>query len=75
VTESQILSPRRWQDESNDLWTTYQRVQENLIKGGLSGRNVKGGRMHTRAVRGIDGDVKLNRALWVMAETLLTQLQ
>lgn len=27
----------------------------------------------TRAVRGIDGDVKLNRALWVMAETLLEQ--
>ncbi|WP_422678902.1 hypothetical protein, partial [Citrobacter cronae] len=22
--------PRRWQDESNDLWTTYQRIQENL---------------------------------------------
>ena len=59
VTESQILSPRRWQDESNDLWTTYQRIQENLIKGGLSGRNVKGERTHTRAVRGIDGDVKL----------------
>ncbi|HCJ8985585.1 DUF932 domain-containing protein [Escherichia coli] len=75
VTESQILSPRRWQDESNDLWTTWQRIQENLIKGGLSGRNAKGGRSHTRAVRGIDGDVKLNRALWVMAETLLTQLQ
>lgn len=75
VTESQILSPRRWQDESNDLWTTCQRIQENLIKGGLSGRNAKGGRSHTRAVRGIDGDVKLNRALWVMAEALLTQLQ
>ncbi|PLC60873.1 hypothetical protein B9P82_22480 [Citrobacter sp. L55] len=72
VTESQILSPRRWQDESNDLWTTYQRIQENLIKGGLSGRNAKGGRSHTRAVRGIDGDVKLNRALWVMAEAMLS---
>ena len=75
MTESQILSPRRWQDESNDLWTTYQRIQENLIKGALSGRNAKGGRSHTRAVRSIDGDVKLNRALWVMAEALLTQLQ
>lgn len=75
VTESQILSPRRYEDESDDLWTTYQRVQENLIKGGLSGRNAKGSRTHTRAVRGIDGDVKLNRALWVMAETMLSQFQ
>lgn len=71
----QILSPRRWQDESNDLWTTYQRIQENLIKGGLSGRSAKGGRTHTRAVRGIDGDVKLNRALWVMAEAMLSGFQ
>ncbi|WP_368949428.1 DUF932 domain-containing protein [Enterobacter ludwigii] len=71
VTESQILSPRRWQDDSNDLWTTYQRIQENLIKGGLSGRTTKGQRAQTRAVKGIDGDVKLNRALWVMAENML----
>ena len=71
VTESQLLSPRRWQDESNDLWTTFQRIQENLIKGGLHGRNAAGKRTHTRAVKGIDGDVKLNRALWVMAESML----
>jgi hypothetical protein len=67
VTESQILS-RRWQDESNDLWTTYQRIQENLIKGGLPGRTTKG--ELTRAVKGTR-DVKLNRALWVMAENML----
>lgn len=75
VTEAQILSPRRWQDESNDLWTTYQRIQENLIKGGLLGRTTKGKRAHTRAVKGIDGDVKLNRALWVMAENMLEFLE
>ncbi|AVZ12837.1 DUF945 domain-containing protein [Enterobacter hormaechei] len=71
VTESQILAPRRWQDESGDLWTTYQRIQENLIKGGLSGRSVQDKRSRTRAVNGIDSDVKLNRALWVMAENML----
>ncbi|EMW3199519.1 DUF945 domain-containing protein [Escherichia coli] len=71
VTESQLLAPRRWQDESGDLWTTYQRIQENLIKGGLNGRTAKGGRTHTRAIKGIDGDVRLNRALWVMAENML----
>ena len=71
VTESQLLTPRRWQDESGDLWTTYQRIQENLIKGGLSSRSIQGKRTRTRAVNGIDGDVKLNRALWVMAESML----
>ncbi|MGI3087306.1 DUF932 domain-containing protein [Yersinia pseudotuberculosis] len=71
VTPMQILTPRRYEDNTPDLWTTYQRIQENLSKGGLSGRTVKGQRARTRAVNGIDGDVKLNRALWVMAENML----
>ena len=71
VTASQILTSRRYEDRQNDLWTTYQRLQENLLKGGLPGRTAKGKRSHTRAVNGIDGDVKLNRALWVMAENML----
>ena len=70
VTESQVLSARRWQDEKNDLWSVFNRLQENLSKGGLSGHSVQGKRSRTRAVNGIDGDIKLNRALWVMAEEL-----
>ncbi|EPD8249787.1 DUF932 domain-containing protein, partial [Yersinia enterocolitica] len=70
VTESQILMPRRWEDKKDDLWTTFQRLQENLSKGGLSGRSATGKRAQTRAINGIDGDIKLNRALWVMAEQL-----
>lgn len=71
VTVSQLLTARRQEDYSDDLRTVYQRVQENLMKGGLSGRNAKGKSSRTRAVTGIDGDVKLNRALWVMAENML----
>lgn len=48
----------------------YQRLQENLIKGGLSGRNAKGKRARTCSVNGIDGDIKLNKALWVMTEKM-----
>lgn len=70
VTEAQILAPRRYEDRQSDLWTVYNRVQESLIKGGLAGRSAQGKRSHTRAVKGIDGDLKLNRALWVMAEEL-----
>ncbi|ECK9010455.1 DUF945 domain-containing protein [Salmonella enterica] len=70
VTAAQILTPRRYEDRQNDLWTTYQRLQENLLKGGLSGRTAKGKRTHTRVVNGIDGDIRLNRALWVMAEQM-----
>ena len=70
VTATQILTPRRYEDRQDDLWSVFNRCQENLLKGGLPGRTTKGKRSHTRAVKGIDGDVKLNRALWVMAEEL-----
>ena len=70
VTASQILTPRRYEDRQDDLWSVFNRCQENLLKGGLPGLTAKGKRSHTRAVKGIDGDVKLNRALWVMAEEL-----
>lgn len=41
------------------------------MKGGLSGRTAQGKSSRTRAVIGIDGEVKLNRALWIMAENML----
>ncbi|EAA2596929.1 DUF945 domain-containing protein [Salmonella enterica subsp. enterica] len=70
VTTAQVLTPRRREDYGQDLWTVWNTLQENLLKGGLPGRTVQGKRTHTRAVNGIDGDVKLNRALWVMAEQI-----
>ncbi|EEA8859186.1 DUF932 domain-containing protein [Salmonella enterica] len=70
VTATQILTPRRYEDRKDDLWSVFNRIQENLLKGGLSGRTAKGKRTHTRAVNGIDGDIRLNRALWVMAEQM-----
>ncbi len=54
----------------NSLWTTFQRVQEHVIRGGLPGRTVQGRRMRTREVASIDRNVSLNRALWVLAEEM-----
>lgn len=68
VTPEQIITPRRWEDKKNDLWTTWQCVQENMIKGGLPGRNASGKNTRTRAITGIDGDIRLNKALWMIVE-------
>jgi hypothetical protein len=70
ITETQILRPRRYDDNRADLWTVFNRVQENLVKGGLSGRAANGRRQRTRAVQGIDQNVRLNRALWLLADGL-----
>ena len=70
VTESQILAPRRSADTGTDLWTTFNRVQENLVRGGLPARNAAGRRTRTREVQGIDQSVKINRALWLLADEM-----
>lgn len=68
ITETQLLRARRFEDQSTDLWTIFNRVQENIIKGGLRGRNRDGKVMTTRPIRGIDTNLKLNRALWLLAD-------
>jgi hypothetical protein len=70
VTEQQLLSPRRFEDRGSDLWRTFNRIQESITRGGLHGRNASGRATTTRAVTGIDQNIHLNRALWVLADEL-----
>jgi hypothetical protein len=74
VNASMLLNPRRFGDGAKDLWTTLNTVQENVIRGGqrdYSRRRPDGSRMpKSRAIKGIDEDMKLNKALWQMAEVL-----
>lgn len=76
IRPEQLLETRRFGDQKNDLWTTFNVVQENCTKGGLHARaprqmGQRRGRMQTtRDINGIDQDVKLNRALWVLAEKM-----
>ena len=74
VPPAQLLSVRRHQDTAHDLWTTTNVLQENAIRGGLVAWdrdvNNRRRRVATRPVKGIDQDVKLNRALWLLGERM-----
>jgi hypothetical protein len=70
ITPEQLMMARRPEDLGRDLWSTFQRVQENAVRGGLPGRTALGRRICTRAVGSIDASVSLNRALWVLAEEM-----
>lgn len=74
ITAPQLLEARRSADANRDLWTTFNVIQENVIKGGVkgTGRNAAGQRRRvtTRPINGIDQDVKLNKALFVLASRL-----
>lgn len=68
VTTRQILLPRRFDDGNSSLWTKFNVVQENLMRGGQRGRSSSGKRVTTRPVQSIDNNVKLNKALWILAD-------
>ena len=74
IAPNRLLEPRRSEDAAPDLWSTFNRVQENIIVGGLkdySRRKANGQRQpRTRGVAGLDENVRLNKALWHLAETL-----
>jgi hypothetical protein len=71
VTVEQLIQPRRFEDRLQDLWTTFNVVQENAVRGGLTARAPDSSRRSTtREVRGVDQNVKLNMALWALTEQM-----
>ncbi|HIP83856.1 MAG TPA: DUF932 domain-containing protein [Desulfocapsa sulfexigens] len=74
IQPDQLLSERRYDDKGNDLWTTFNVVQENIMRGGLKGRtrgsNGPLRRTTTHPVKALDRNVKLNQALWYLTEKM-----
>jgi len=72
ISASKLLDTRRYEDKGDDLWHTLNRVQENLIRGGqrdFSRCRHDGRRFpRTRAIAGLDQNIRLNRELWNLAE-------
>jgi hypothetical protein len=69
ITPTQVLAARREADRGDDLWSTVNRIQENLVRGGLSFRDGRK-RRSTRAVTSITADTKLNQAIWSLASKM-----
>lgn len=78
IESSRLLNVRRYEDQAsvagNNLWRTFNLVQENLLKGGVKGRSASGRRMSTREVTSVTEDVRLNKALWTLAEGMASLL-
>jgi len=70
-----LLRPRRTDDNHRDLFSTFNRLQENLIRGGIRAVNESGKRYRTKAIRSIDSDIEINQGLWTLAEKMLAMKQ
>jgi hypothetical protein len=69
-----LIKPVRPNDSDGTLWTAYNTIQEKLVKGARIVREPKVSRWSyqhhgkARGVNGISENVRLNKALWSLAD-------
>jgi hypothetical protein len=70
IEPKSLLVPRRLEDGRNDLWSVFNVLQENIIKGGISyiGKNEEGQerKRRTKALKNLERDFKINQNLWMI---------
>lgn len=64
VNSAEFLQGRRQADQGDNLWLVYNRLQENLVRGGLS---MVGSNRHTRGINSPIKDMRVNRDLFDLA--------
>ena len=67
VQPTQLLERRRMADIGDDVWRTFNALQEGILRGGLCGRTASDRAMRTRGIRAIRENVRLNTGLWQLA--------
>jgi hypothetical protein len=70
LDHTDLLIGRRFEDAGNSLWNTLNRIQENVIKGGVN-LNRKNRRSSTRLLRSVSDDARVNSQLWEAADALV----
>lgn len=76
VNSDSLLTLNRFDDNKKDLFTVFNRIQENALQGGLKFASLSPNntlRNNTaRRIRSIDRSIIVNRALWDMATQIET---
>jgi len=71
VDHIDLLVPHRDADTKDDLYTILNVIQENLLRGNISGvNNTTGRRFTSREITSISKDVEVNQGLWDIAERI-----
>lgn len=70
-----LLTPHNAEDDGNNsLWSTYNVLQENIIKGGLGGTAKNGRRIRTRSINNVMQNLNTNKGLWNIASDMASNI-
>ena len=67
ININDVVKPLRLEDNSDDLWTVFNVVQEKLIRGGIQLPSKR----HSRPINNFVNDNNINTKLWELAEQYL----
>lgn len=69
-----MLQVRRPEDEAGDLWTVFNRIQENALQGGMETKSfMYNRRSHVRPIQRIEQNLRINQGLWDVAAGYLPE--
>jgi hypothetical protein len=68
--ENQLLKAVRYDDKKNDLWTTINVIQENVIRGNVQVISENNQVRHVRKVSSLDRDKQINQELMMLAQKM-----
>lgn len=74
VNLDSILRPRNFLDRPNNLWAVFNRLQENITRGGAQGRTATGKNASLKAISTLAADADFNRKLWKAASELAVEV-
>ena len=67
----EIITPQRIEDNKDDLWTTFNVIQEKFIRGGVDYKSNSGRKTSLKGLKNIIASNQMNTKLWTLAETLV----
>ena len=66
-----LLQARRYEDAGASLWLTLNRIQENIVQGGMSLGRQRRRHSYTRALGSVSENARINAQLWEAADKLV----
>ena len=71
ATIEEVLAATRKEDEGEDLWVIFNRIQESIINGGYSAA-LRGAKVRrVKAIKSFEKDLEINQKLFKLATALL----
>jgi hypothetical protein len=67
----ELITPQRLGDNNDDLWTTFNILQERFVRGGLEYRSQNGRKTSLKGLKNIMATNQMNTKLWELAETFV----